>query len=61
MQVKLNLIAGAALITLGAVAYAQDIVVKIGHVLRPAAASPTSARTTSSARAWRSTNSTRRA
>lgn len=32
MQVKLNLIAGAALITLGAVAYAQDMVVKIGHV-----------------------------
>jgi branched-chain amino acid transport system substrate-binding protein len=32
MQVKLNLIAGAALITLGAVANAQDMVVKIGHV-----------------------------
>lgn len=32
MQVKLNLIAGAALITLGAAAYAQDMVVKIGHV-----------------------------
>jgi branched-chain amino acid transport system substrate-binding protein len=32
MQVKLNLIAGAALITLGAVASAQDMVVKLGHV-----------------------------
>jgi len=32
MQVKLNVIVGAALITLGAAAYAQDMVVKIGHV-----------------------------
>ncbi len=32
MQVKLNMIVGAALITLGAAAYAQDMIVKIGHV-----------------------------
>jgi len=32
MQVKLNVIVGAALITLGAAAYAQDMIVKIGHV-----------------------------
>ncbi len=32
MQVKLNVIVGAALITLGAAAYAEDMVVKIGHV-----------------------------
>src|SRR5882672_9576119 len=32
MQVKLNVIVGAALITLGAAAYAQDVVIKIGHV-----------------------------
>ncbi len=32
MQVKLNLIAGAAAIVLGGSAYAQDLVVKIGHV-----------------------------
>jgi len=32
MQVKLNVIVGAALITLGAAAFAQDMVVKIGHV-----------------------------
>jgi branched-chain amino acid transport system substrate-binding protein len=32
MQMKLNAIVGAALITLGAAAYAQDMVVKIGHV-----------------------------
>ncbi len=32
MQVKLNLIAGAAAIVLGGAAYAQDLVVKIGHV-----------------------------
>jgi len=30
--VKLNVIVGAALITLGAAAYAQDMIVKIGHV-----------------------------
>ena len=32
MQVKLNVIVAAALFTLGAGAYAQDMVVKIGHV-----------------------------
>jgi branched-chain amino acid transport system substrate-binding protein len=32
MQFKLNMIVGAALVTLGATAYAQDMVVKIGHV-----------------------------
>jgi len=32
MQFKLNMIVGAALVTLGAAAYAQDMVVKIGHV-----------------------------
>jgi branched-chain amino acid transport system substrate-binding protein len=32
MQVKLNVIVGAAAILLGGTAYAQDIVVKIGHV-----------------------------
>ncbi|MBL8344655.1 MAG: branched-chain amino acid ABC transporter substrate-binding protein [Rubrivivax sp.] len=32
MQVKLNLIVGAAAIALGGAAYAQDVVVKIGHV-----------------------------
>ena len=32
MQFKLNMIVGAALVTLGASAYAQDMVVKIGHV-----------------------------
>jgi len=32
MQVKLNLIVAAAAITLGGAAYAQDVVVKIGHV-----------------------------
>ena len=32
MQYKLNMIVGAALVTLGASAYAQDMVVKIGHV-----------------------------
>jgi len=32
MQVKLNVIVAAALVTLGAGAYAQDMVVKIGHV-----------------------------
>jgi branched-chain amino acid transport system substrate-binding protein len=32
MQYKLNIIVGAALITLGASAFAQDMVVKIGHV-----------------------------
>ena len=32
MQVKLNLIAGAAAILMGGAAYAQDTVVKIGHV-----------------------------
>lgn len=32
MQVKLNLIVGAAAIVLGGTAYAQDLVVKIGHV-----------------------------
>jgi len=32
MQVKLNLIIGAAAIALGGAAYAQDVVVKIGHV-----------------------------
>ena len=61
MQVKLNLIAGAALITLGAAAYAQDMVVKIGHVGPTRAASPTWARTTKTALAWPSTSSTPRA
>jgi branched-chain amino acid transport system substrate-binding protein len=32
MQFKLNMIVGAALVTLGATASAQDMVVKIGHV-----------------------------
>ena len=32
MQFKLNMIVGAALVTLGATANAQDMVVKIGHV-----------------------------
>jgi branched-chain amino acid transport system substrate-binding protein len=32
MQYKLNMIVGAALVTLGVSAYAQDMVVKIGHV-----------------------------
>ena len=32
MQVKLNLIVGAAAMLLGGAAYAQDLVVKIGHV-----------------------------
>jgi len=32
MQVKLNLIVGATAIVLGGAAYAQDLVVKIGHV-----------------------------
>ena len=32
MQLKLNLIVGAAAITLGGAAFAQDVVVKIGHV-----------------------------
>ncbi|MFO1268459.1 MAG: branched-chain amino acid ABC transporter substrate-binding protein [Rubrivivax sp.] len=32
MQVKLKLVAGAAAIVLGGAAYAQDLVVKIGHV-----------------------------
>ena len=32
MQVKLNAIVAAALVTLGGAAYAQDMVVKIGHV-----------------------------
>ena len=32
MQIKLKAIAGAALITLGTMAFAQDMVVKIGHV-----------------------------
>ena len=32
MQVKLNLIAGAAALLIGGAVYAQDLVVKIGHV-----------------------------
>ena len=32
MQVKLNVIVGAAAILLGGSVYAQDMVVKIGHV-----------------------------
>ena len=32
MQIKLNVIVGAAAVLLGGGAFAQDVVVKIGHV-----------------------------
>jgi hypothetical protein len=61
MQVKLNVIVGAAAILLGGSAFAQDLVVKIGHVGPTSGRSPTWARTTKTAPAWRSKNSMPRA
>ena len=57
MQVKLNLIAAAAAAIFAGAVSAQDMVVKIGHVAPDQRrASPTSARTTRTAPAWRSTS-----
>jgi len=55
MQVKFNVIAGAAIAAvamLSTAAQAQDMVVKIGHVGPVSGAQPTTARTTKTAPAW---------